>query len=290
MCTAVNLLSASNHFSLDLFHLLAGRVLRLESFLGLGGLNANDEIAVTDQGNYRVQIFSSEGKFLRSFGKKGNNAGEFISPRGITFHNNGNIFVADCNNHTIQIFSGEGEFVGCFGGKGDLDSQLNNPMGLSVDREGNIIIADAGNKLIKIFSPEGNFLTKIGGHVSCTFPLHCIQYERYLIVSDHSDHCIKVFDRNGKFWYKFGTRGAGDGEFNFPRCLLVNKSGKVMVCDSGNGRIQVFELNGKFVGKFEKKGKQLGKFSALDPYALAVLSTGRFVFTDAVDHCIQIIE
>ena len=97
-------------------------------------VNANDEIAVTDQSNYRVQIFSSEGKFLRSFGKKGNNAGEFISPRGITFHNNGNIFVADCNNHTIQIFSGEGEFVGCFGGKGDLDSQLNNPMGLHVCR------------------------------------------------------------------------------------------------------------------------------------------------------------
>ena len=70
----------------------------------------------------------------------------------------------------------------------------------------------------------------------------------------------------------------------------MNKSGKVMVCDSGNGRIQVFELNGKFVGTFEKKGKQLGKFSTLDPYALAVLSTGRFVFTDAVDHCIQIIE
>ena len=82
----------------------------------------------------------------------------------------------------------------------------------------------------------------------------------------------------------------GDGEFNFPRCLLVNKSGQVMVCDSGNGRKQVFELNGKFVGKFEKKGKQLGKFSTLDPYALAVLSTGRFVFTDAVDHCIQLIE
>ena len=251
-------------------------------------VNANDEIAVTDQSNDRVQIFSSEGKFLRSFSKKGNNAGEFISPRGITFHNNGNIFVADCNNHTIQIFSGEGEFVGCFGGKGDLDSQLNNPMGLSVDREGNIIIADAGNKLIKIFSPEGKFLTKIGGHVSCTFPLHCIQYERYLIVSDQSDHCIKVFDRNGNFLYKFGKRGAGDGEFNFPRCLLVNKSGQVMVCDPGNGRIQVFELNGKFVGTFGTLGKNLGEFGC--PSALAVLSTGRFVVTEADNHRIQIIE
>ena len=99
--------------------------------------------------------------------------------------------------------------MGSFGGKGNVDSQLDIPSGLSVDSEGNIIVADVGYRLIKIFSPEGKFLTKIGGHVSCTFPLHCIQYERYLIVSDHSDHCVKVFDRNGKFWYKFGTRGRG---------------------------------------------------------------------------------
>ena len=178
-------------------------------------VNANDEIAVTDQSNYRVQIFSSEGKFLRSFGKKGNNAGEFISPRGITFHNNGNIFVADCNNHTIQIFSGEGEFVGCFGGKEDLDSQLNNPMGLSVDREGNIIIADAGNKLINIFSPEGNFLTKIGGHVSCTFPLHCIQYERYLIVSDHSDLVSKFLTGMESFGTSLERGEQGTGSLIF---------------------------------------------------------------------------
>ena len=251
-------------------------------------VNANDEIAVTDQLNHRVRIFSSEGKFLRSFGKKGDMVGEFNNPRGITFHNNGNIFVADSVNHRIQIFSGEGEFVGSFGGKGNLDSQLDYPSGLSVDSEGNIVVADVGNKLIKIFSPEGKFLRKIGGQGSFTYPMHCIQYHRYLIVSDNSDHCIKVFDRNGKFQYKFGKQGGKDGEFNYPRSLLMNKSGQLMVCDSGNCRIQVFELNGKFVGKFETQDKYSGKF--ISPIALAVLSTGGFVVIYSSNHCIQIIE
>ena len=251
-------------------------------------VNANDEIAVTDQFNNRVQIFSSEGNFLRSFGKKGDMVGEFNIPRGIAFHNNGNIFVKDSLNHRIQIFSGEGKFVGSFGGEGDLDNQLNNSFGLSVDSEGNIIVADAGNKLIKIFSPDGKFLMKIGEEGSFTLPIHCIQYDRYLIVSDHSDHCIKVFDRKGKFQYKFGKKGAGDGEFSFPECLSVNKSGQVMVCDSGNCRIQVFELNGKFVGKFGTQGKNLGEFTY--PSALAVLSTGRVVVADACNNRIQIIE
>ena len=250
-------------------------------------VNANDEIAVTDQLNHRVQIFSSEGKFLRSFGKKGDMVGEFNNPRGITFHNNGNIFVADSVNHRIQIFSGEGEFVGSFGGKGNVDSQLDIPLGLSVDSEGNIIVADAGNQLIQIFSPEGKFLTKIGED-SFTLPVHCIQYDRYLIVSDYNDHCIKVFDRNGKFQYKFGKQGGKDGEFNYPRSLLMNKSGQLMVCDSGNCRIQVFELNGKFVGKFETQDKNSGKF--ISPIALAVLSTGGFVVIYSSNHCIQIIE
>ena len=129
---------------------------------------------------------------------------------------------------------------------------------------------------------------KIGEKGSLTLPTHCIQYDRYLIVSEHRNHCIRVFDRNGNFQYEFGKRGAGDGELYGPRCLLVNKSEKLMVCDSGNFRIQVFELNGKFVGKFGTQGKNLGEFGISS--ALAVLSKGRFVVTDGTNHRIQIIE
>ena len=251
-------------------------------------VNARDEIAITDLNNHRVQIFNSDGNYLRSFGRKGNNAGDFNEPSGIAFHNNGNIFVADGFNHRIQIFSRGGKYVGSFGGKGSLDSQLAYPRGLSVDCDGNIIVADTHNKLIKIFSPDGKFLMKIGGQGSFTCPIHCVQCDRYLIVSDHSEHCIKVFDRNGNFQYKFGKRGGGDGEFDFPRCLSVNKSGHLVVCDRSNDRIQVFELNGKFVGKFGTKGNNLGEFK--QPTSVAVLSNGRIIFTDSNNHRIQIFE
>ena len=259
-------------------------------FKGPWGLavNARDEIAVTDYCNHRVQIFNSDGNYLRSFGRKSNKPGELNKPKGIAFRNNGNIFVAENENHRIQIFNGEGEYVGSFGGYGHLDSQLNYPCGLSVDSDGNIIVADTGNKLIKIFSPEGKFLMKIGGQGSFTYPIHCVQCDRYLIVSDGDGHCIKVFDRNGTFQYKFGHEGGGDGEFNYPACLSVNKSGHLVVCERGNHRIQVFELNGKFVGKFGTKGSNLGEFT--NPYSVAVLSNGRIVVTDKNNHCIQIFE
>ena len=251
-------------------------------------VNAKDEIVVTDYYNHRVQIFNSEGNYLRLLGRSATKEGEFNFPIGITYHNNGNIFVADNENGRIQIFSGKGEYVGTFGKRGSLDSRLSNSLrGLSVDSDGNIIVADSGNRLIKIFSPDGNFLTKIGGQGSFTLPFHCIQYERYLIVSDRWEHCIKVFDRKGNFQYKFGKKGGGDGELNGPNGLLVNKSGHLMVCDENNHRIQVFELNGKFLGKFGKKGANLGEFN--NPTFLAVLSNGQIVVCDAFNQRIQIL-
>ena len=251
-------------------------------------VNARDEIAVTDGMNHRVQIFNSDGKYLRSFGRKGNNAGEFKYPRRIAFHKNENVFVADQHNHRIQIFSFEGKYVGMFGGYGRLDCQLINPLGLSVDINGSIIVADTGNTLIKIFSPDGKFLRKVGGLGSFTCPFHCVQCDRYLILSDNEEHCIKVLDRNGNCQYRFGKQGGGEGEFDYPCCLSVNKSGHLMVCDSGNDRIQLFQLNGKFVGKIvPNQGSNLGEFNF--PRSLAVLSNGRIVVSDESNHRIQIL-
>ena len=247
-----------------------------------------DDIAVADYCNHRIQIFNSNGNFLRSFGRHGNNQGEFNFPRGITCDKDGNILVADTGNHRIQKFSGEGRYMGMFGGKGNLDSQLSHPWCLSLDSNGNIIVADSGNKLIKIFSTDGKFVMKIGEPGTFGNPFHCVQCRGYLIVSDYGDHSIKVFNREGEFQYKFGKQGGGDGEFNCPRCLSVTKSGHLMVCDSNNHRMQVFELNGTFVGKFGTNGTNLGE--VCNPFCVAFLSNDQIVVSDYGNHRIQIFE
>ncbi|XP_022777918.1 E3 ubiquitin-protein ligase TRIM71-like [Stylophora pistillata] len=251
-------------------------------------VNERDEIAVTEWDNHRVQVFSSDGTYLRSFGSKGDKQGELNRPYGIAFGKNKNIIVADCFNHRVQLFSEQGEYLSQFGSKGNLDHQLFHPLGLSVENDGNIIIADSNNKLIKMFSPKGHYLNKFGGEGSLTFPFHCIQYEKYLIVSDTDEHCIKVFDRNGNFLYRFGNKGEGDGEFLNPRCLSVNKAGHLMVCDAFNHRVQVFDLSGKFITKFGSKGDKKGEFDL--PMSASMLSDGRILVSEFDNHRIQIFE
>ena len=252
-------------------------------------VNERNEIAVADSGNHRIQVFSSDGTYLRSFGRKGDKQGEFKFPAGIAFDpKNGNILVSDSRNHRVQLFSEQGEYLHQFGEQGNLDHQLQFPPGLSVDSDGNVIVADLRNKVIKIFSHNGYFLRKIGEEGSFNKPWHCVQYDNYLIVSDSDENYIKVFDKDGTFSYKFGKKGSGDGEFNEPRGLSVNKAGHLMVCDDGNHRVQVFELSGKFVAKFGTKGRGIGEFN--NPLSTAVLSDGRIVATDLSNHRIQIFE
>ena len=251
-------------------------------------VNDRNEIVVADQFNHRVQVFDSNGTFLRFFGHKGENAGEFHRPFGIAINKNRHIVVSDCYNHRVQIFNSEGKHLNSFGGQGSLDSQLLNPFGLSLDSTGNIIVSDTGNKLIKIFTPDGRFVMKIGGQGSFSYPAHCVQCGEYFIVSDLGEHCIKVFNSEGHFQYKFGKQGKGDGEFNNPRFLSVTQSKHLLVCDGSNHRIQVFELDGKFVGKFGTNGCKLGELKY--PFSVPVLSNDQIVVCENSNHRIQIFQ
>ena len=70
-------------WSTNLFYLLEKEVQSLECFSvlwrggGGGVVSDTDEIAETDSGNHRVQIFDSSGNYLRSFGVQASARREF---------------------------------------------------------------------------------------------------------------------------------------------------------------------------------------------------------------------
>jgi tripartite motif-containing protein 71 len=58
---------------------------------------------------------------------------------------------------------------------------------------------------------------------------------------------VKKYDNEGKFITQWGGLGNGEGQFDLPTGIAVDKDGNVYVDDFRNRRIQKFDSNGKFL-------------------------------------------
>ena len=62
-------------------------------------------------GNHRIQIFNSQGQFVRKFGSEGEGNGQMKYPSGAGVLSNGNIVVSEIRSNRLQIFDSQGNFV-----------------------------------------------------------------------------------------------------------------------------------------------------------------------------------
>jgi DNA-binding beta-propeller fold protein YncE len=59
-------------------------------------------------GNARIAKFDKDGHFIKSWGSRGSEPGQFSAIRGIVMDAQGNVYVADSGNNRIQVFDSEG--------------------------------------------------------------------------------------------------------------------------------------------------------------------------------------
>ncbi len=95
---------------------------------------SNGNIYVADYNNHRIQVFDSDGNFVKKFGKQGSQDGQFNVPRGVAVDSNNNLYVADAGNVRIQkiffdkaivTFSEQFDEVMCNAG-----SMINDPISI----------------------------------------------------------------------------------------------------------------------------------------------------------------
>jgi DNA-binding beta-propeller fold protein YncE len=108
-------------------------------------------ILVTDSLNFRIQLFSPEGKFLKSFGSAGDGPGYFSRPRGVAADSDDNIYVVDGLFDNVQIFDREGRLLMVFGGSGHGYGEFWLPNGIFIDRNDTIYVSDYYNKRVQVF-------------------------------------------------------------------------------------------------------------------------------------------
>ena len=73
-------------------------------------------------GNARIAKFDKDGKFVKSWGKRGNAPGEFANVRSIEVDAQGNVYAADGGNQRIQVFDNNGGFKTAFTNVGNAQA------------------------------------------------------------------------------------------------------------------------------------------------------------------------
>ena len=178
--------------------------------------NTNGHIVLTDLKKHQIVITDMDGKQIRSFGKRGDGAGEFNLPVAVAIEKDGGIVVADSLNARIQRFTSKGDFVSKFGRRGDSPGDLSLIKGVAVDSEGHIYVTDGKDHRVTVFSTKGELLIVLGGIFAQTL----------------------------------GSRLAAGG-FLVPQGIFIDQNDRVYVADQLNKRIQVFQyLSDGYLAKY----------------------------------------
>jgi len=128
------------------------------------------ELYVTDTGNKRVQVFDTEGLFLREFGGAGSGPGQLDEPVGIAVNAAGEVYVADTWNERVQVFTSAGEYLRQWSVAGWEIADPEVKPHLALDSQNNVYLTDFTHNRILSFDAQGAFLTTLGGEGGLFFP------------------------------------------------------------------------------------------------------------------------
>ena len=115
------------------------------------GIGPDDRIYVADSCNHRIQIFSSDGLWLKTYGSAGSGLGQLSYPYDVCVDAEGRQYVCEFGNSRIQIFDAGNRPLEILGGVGGEPGKLNNPWSIALDSHGNLYVADSGNHRVQKF-------------------------------------------------------------------------------------------------------------------------------------------
>lgn len=113
------------------------------------------QLYVVDGGNFRIQVFDKDGKFVKTIGAIGRQSGQFSRPKEIAVDPKGNLYVVDTAFGNFQIFDPEGRLLLDVGSRGNSNApaKFMLPSGIAVDRDGRIYMADQFYRKVDVFRP-----------------------------------------------------------------------------------------------------------------------------------------
>ena len=251
-------------------------------------IDKDDNLYIVDM-TARIQVFNSEGKFLRSWSTPDHTNGR---PTGLTVDDEGQVLVADTHYYQVLVYTKEGEFLKTLGnGKGHQPGEFGLVTDAVRDSKGNYYVGEYGEfDRIQKFTPDGTFVKQWGGHG--TLPGEFVRPQNLIIdeedriwVADACNHRIQVFDTDGKLLFYWGKQGRAPGELSYPYDLDFDADGNLYIVEFGNNRVQKFTRSGESLGCWGRAGRGSGEL--FNPWALVRDSQGKLHVLDSNNHRVQ---
>lgn len=206
---------------------------------------------------------------------------QFVKPFGIALDDQGNLCLTDTGANTVAWFDKAHKSWHCWEKVGDL--QFASPVAVA-KRGHTLYVADSDLCAVLAFTDSGTLLFQLKGELERPAGL-ALAGERLFVV-DSKRHEVLSYDLQGRPAGRFGARGTGPGEFNFPTHIAAGNAGELYVTDSMNNRVQAFDAEGHFLRQVGSIGDAPGHFSR--PKGAAVDRFGHLYVIDALFGNVQL--
>ena len=120
------------------------------------------------------------------------------------------------------------------------------PVGLSLNIEHNLLVVSRDESKLQIFTTRGTLLQNIQLQADIESPLHAVQLSTGQFLVSHSGSlgldriCLMGVDGAVVLSYG-GQKGSKLTQMKTPRCLAVDREGRVLVADCYNNRLLVMD-------------------------------------------------
>ncbi|MBN8722511.1 MAG: SMP-30/gluconolactonase/LRE family protein [Acidobacteria bacterium] len=239
---------------------------------------------------------------------------------GVAVDGTGNLFIADAEiNYRVRRVDAVTKMITSIGGIGSRSSggdgflatqaNLSNASGVAIDRQSNIFIADPDNYRIRRIDINSNIINTVAGfgvpgfngdnitaiNASLNDPSNvAVDSQGNLFIADTANNRIRRVDANSQIITTFAGNGmaafSGDGmlasqaSLNQPTAILFDKSGNLIIADSGNNRIRKINLSTNIITTIAGDGSP-SNLNA--PSGLAVAQSGNVLISDTGNNRIQ---
>lgn len=137
-----------------------------------------------------------------------------------------------------------------------LKESLTGPTDVAVDTFENIYVSESSTNRIIVFDSKGRHIKTIRGLAD---PLRItISTDGKIYVGNKGRGNVEVYDNNSLLLFKLG---AGDGEFDHPNGIALDKTGTAYVADSGENKIKVYDPEGNGLFSFGSGGNKDGQLN-----------------------------